>query len=144
MRHRFHHRHRIPHFMRHAARPGHRLRGRLAWGGALVAAGTVALLRQHGVLDRQETWLLAPALLAWSALLRLVVKPTARTAAGAFARLALAAYLVVVIEHVGGWTFAATWPVLLIAYGVTHVAHALSCWQARAHDEAAAGEEPTW
>ena len=32
-------------------------------------------------------------------------------------RLAVAAYLVVVIEHIGGWTIAATWPVLLIGVG---------------------------
>jgi hypothetical protein len=52
----------------------------------------------------------------------------------ALLRFAVAAYLVVVIEHLGGWTFAATWPVLLIALGVAQLARAL----------ARGREEPSW
>ncbi len=48
---------------------------------------------------------------------RLVVAPGAVNVVRAVLRLAVAAYLVIVIEHIGGWTFAATWPVLLIGVG---------------------------
>jgi hypothetical protein len=123
---------------------GHRLRRRLVFGGALVIAGILWLLEQHGALAPGELWLVAPAVLAWSAVVRLAIRPSARSVVGAFVRLALAAYLVTVIEHLGGWTLAQTWPVLLIGYGLAHVAGALA-WRACAGTGAGdASEEPTW
>ena len=125
---------------------GHRLRRRLVFGGALVIAGILWLLERHGALAPDELWLVAPAVLAWSAAVRLAIRPSALSVVGAFVRLALAAYLVTVIEHLGGWTFAQTWPVLLIGYGLAHVAGALA-WRRCAGAGAGAGDasgEPTW
>jgi hypothetical protein len=121
----------------------HRLRRRLVFGGGLVIAGVTWLLEQHGVLAHDELWLIVPAVLAWSAAVRLGTRPSAPAVVGAFIRLALAAYLVTVIEHLGGWTIAQTWPVLLIGYGLAHVVGALA-WRACAPAAGDAGEEPTW
>jgi len=66
---------------------------------------------------------------------RLVAQPNVAGVARALVRFAVAGYLVVVIEHIGGWTFAATWPVLLIAVGVAQLAHALAGRRR---------EEPNW
>lgn len=120
---------------------GSRLHRHLVWGGGLIAIGLAVLLEGQGLIGRAELWLVAPALLAWSAAVRLALDRSAGGVVRAIAGLALAAYLFVVVEHVGGWTFAATWPVLLIAVGVANVAHALFR-HARAGD--GAGEEPTW
>jgi hypothetical protein len=96
---------------------GHRLIRRLFTGAALVLLGIGFLLKNQGLVGTSELWLIAPALIALSGLARLIAAPGAVNAVRALLRLGVAAYLVVVIEHIGGWTFAATWPVLLIVVG---------------------------
>jgi hypothetical protein len=115
---------------------GHRIVRRAVAGGALILLGVGYLLKGQGLISSNELWLIAPALVALSGLVRLVSAPGAASVVRALLRLAIAAYLVVVIEHVGGWTFAATWPVLLIAGGVATVTHALFSRRLR--------EEPNW
>ena len=102
---------------------GHRMVRRLFTGGALVLLGIGFLLKNQGLIGAPELWLIAPALIALSGLARLVAAPGVAGAVRALLRLAVAAYLVVVIEHIGGWTFAATWPVLLIGVGATMLAY---------------------
>ena len=97
----------------------HRAVRRAFVGCALVLCGLGVLLKNQGLLADVDLWLIVPALVALSGLVRLVTAPGAVNAVRAVLRLALAAYLVVVIEHIGGWTFAATWPVLLIAAGAS-------------------------
>jgi len=96
---------------------GHRMIRRLFTGAALILLGVGFLLKNQGLIGASELWLIAPALIALSGLARLVAAPGAVNAVRALLRLGVAAYLVVVIEHIGGWTFAATWPVLLIGVG---------------------------
>ena len=112
----------------------------VAWGGALIAVGVAALLKGQGLLEARDFWLVVPALVAWSGAVRLAFGRDARAVVQALVRFAVAAYLVIVIEHVGGWTFATTWPVLLIAAGAAKVVHALT-WRARAKQLGV--EEPT-
>jgi hypothetical protein len=116
--------------------PSHRALRRAVAGGALVVLGVGWLLRNAGLIATPDLWLLAPLLVALSGVVRLAVFPGAVNAARAVLRLGIAAYLVVVIEHIGGWTFAATWPVLLIAAGLAQIAHAL--YRRRV------GGEPNW
>jgi hypothetical protein len=114
-----HHHHRL------VDSPRHRLYRHVAWGGALIAVGVAALLRGQDLFNARDLWLLAPALLAWTGIVRIVVERTPWSVAHGAMRLAIAAYLYIVIEHVGGLTFSATWPVLLIAAGTLNVAHAV-------------------
>jgi hypothetical protein len=117
-------------------RRGHRAVRRAVVGGALILLGVGYLLRDQGLIAGNDLWLIAPALIALSGVVRLVAVPGIVSVARAFARFAVAAYLVMVIEHIGGWTFNATWPVLLIAVGVAQLAHALYGRRLR--------EEPNW
>ena len=96
---------------------GHRTLRRLFTGGALVLFGVGYLLKNQGLISSSELWLIVPALLALSGVARLIAAPGAVNMVRAVLRLAVAAYLVIVIEHIGGWTIAATWPVLLIGVG---------------------------
>jgi hypothetical protein len=109
---------------------------RVTIGAALILAGVATLLRSQGLITQDELWLILPGAVALSGVVRLVVRPGVASTIGALIRLAIAAYLVVVIEHIGGWTLAATWPVLLIAVGLGTVAHGLMGH--RWH------EEPNW
>lgn len=104
---------------------GHRTIRRAFFGGALILVGVGVLLKNQGLIAGNELWLVAPALIALSGLVRLVAAPGAVNGVRAVLRLAVAAYLVVVIEHIGGWTFAATWPVLLIGVGGSMLAYEL-------------------
>ena len=115
---------------------GHRALRRVVTGGALILLGVGWLLRGQGVITSQDLWLLLPLLVAVSGVARLVARPGLLGAVGAVLRLGVAAYLVVVIEHIGGWTLAATWPVLLIALGASQVAYALLSQRLR--------QEPNW
>ena len=96
---------------------GHRTIRRLFTGVALILFGVGYLLKNQGLISGNDLWLIAPAAIALSGLARLVAAPGAVNMVRAVLRLAVAAYLVVVIEHIGGWTIAATWPVLLIGVG---------------------------
>jgi len=130
-------RHSRPHPHVHIVRwRGSRAVRRVTIGGLLILLGIGNLLRSQGVITPDELWLALPGAIALSGLVRLFTCPGAASAVGALVRLAIAAYAVVVIEHIGGWTLAATWPVLLIAVGTGMVAQALL--GPRWH------EEPNW
>ena len=98
---------------------------RITFGAALILLGIGSLLRSQGIITQDELWLVLPGAVAVSGVVRLIACPGAASVVGALIRLAIAAYGVVVIEHIGGWTLAATWPVLLIALGTGTVAHGL-------------------
>jgi hypothetical protein len=115
---------------------GHRAVRRVVTGGALILLGVGWLLRGQGLITSQDLWLLLPLLIAASGVARLVMRPDLASAVRAVLRLGVAAYLVVVIEHIGGWTLSATWPVLLIAVGASQVAYALVSHRLRG--------EPNW
>lgn len=104
---------------------GHRAIRRVVAGSALILFGIGWLLKGQGLIGPDELWLVAPAVIALSGLVRMIVAPGAASLAAGVIRFAIAAYLVVVIEHIGGWTLAATWPVLLIAAGLVMVARAV-------------------
>ena len=115
---------------------GHRTVRRLVAGSALILLGIGYLLKGQGLISGNDLWLIAPALIALSGVARLISAPGIVSLVRALVRFAVAAYLVVVIEHIGGWTFDATWPVLLIAVGVAQLGHALYSRRLR--------EEPNW
>ena len=104
---------------------GSRLARHLTFGGALVLVGLALLARQQGWIAGHEFALVIPAAFAWGGAVRLVLARDLAALGGALVRLAFAAYLVVVIEHLGGWTFQSTWPVLLIGVGVLSVLRGL-------------------
>ena len=121
-----HHVHPCPDSHSHAATwHGYRALRRLIAGGALILLGVGTLLKGQGLVSANDLWLVVPLVIALSGVARLIAWPGIFNAMHAVMHLAIAVYLVVVIEHLGGWTFAASWPVLLIAAGVVMVARAL-------------------
>jgi hypothetical protein len=124
-------RHRLPGharvlFMHRHRRIGHRHPlGHLVLGGGLIAFGLAWLLQGWGVIGEEGLWLTVPAVLAGSAAVRLALNRSAPSVVRSLVRFALAAYLFVVIEQVGGLTWATTWPVLAIGAGAATVADAL-------------------
>jgi len=121
----------------------YRLRKHLGLGGALVAVGLAWLLQAWGMIGAEGLWLAVPAIIAWSGLVRIALDRSALSVVRALVRFALAAYLVVVIEDVGGLSWSTTWPVLAIAAGIAIVADALFA-RARGGDGERHGEEAAW
>ena len=115
---------------------GHRTLRRVFTGGALILLGVGWLLKGQGLITGTDLWLLAPLLLALSGVARLVAQPGVAGVVRALVRFAVAGYLVVVIEHIGGWTIAATWPVLLIGVGGSMLGYELLVWRSF--------KEPNW
>ena len=131
----FHHSRPHP-FVHVLALRGHRAMRRIVAGTALVLLGVGTLLRGQGLIATADLWLVAPLVIALSGVVRLVVQPGLGSMLRAALRFAIAAYLVVVIEHLGGWTLSSTWPVLLIAAGAAQIVHAFYGRRTR--------EEPDW
>ena len=131
----FHHSRPHP-FVHVLALRGHRAIRRVVTGALLVLLGIGYLLRGQGLITTADLWLVAPMVIALSGVVRLVVRPGLGSLLRAALRFAVAAYLVVVIEHIGGWTLASTWPVLLIAVGAGQIVRAFFGHRLR--------EEPNW
>jgi len=95
---------------------------RLFWGVAFIAAGCMFLLDRQGFLGRGEGRWIWPAVLALFGLMRIVTARRFEHALKGLFAIAFAAWLYACTEHLWGWTFAATWPIILIALGVKAVA----------------------
>ena len=131
----FHHSRPHP-FVHVLALRGDRAIRRVVVGTFLVLLGVGTLLRNQGLISSADLWLAAPLVIALSGVVRLVLQPGLGSVLRAAVRFAIAAYLVVVIQHVGGWTLHSTWPVLLIAAGAGQIVNALFGRRLR--------EEPNW
>lgn len=131
--------HQRPHPHVHILRwQAHRVVRRLIVGTGLILFGSGWLLRGQGLITTEQLWLIGPALIALVGLVRLAVARDAVSVVRGVSALALAAYFALVISHVGGITFATTWPVLLIAAGLASIARAVF------GRRGGACEEPNW
>lgn len=117
---------------------GNRAVRRVVAGTALILFGSGWLLRNQGLITSEQLWLVGPLAIALGGIAHLAfARGTGGVVRGVLALL-LAGYFAVVIEHVGGITFGTSWPVLLIALGLSSIARAvfgrrdLAC------------EEPNW
>lgn len=105
--------------------PRERLARAVAWGGALVALGVLALLQGVDAFPPAFWRDALPALFAWAGLASIVLDFTATGVVRGVQRLAIAAWLFVVLRGVGGHGWWDTWPVLLVIAGLSIVARAL-------------------
>ena len=108
---------------------GSRLRERLFWGVALIALGVGLMLAKAGVIPGAPAW--SGGFGVWHGLAALVVvsglaKLFAATHSShilrGLGRIAIGGWVLVCLEHVQGWSFANSWPVLLIVWGLATVA----------------------
>ena len=112
--------------LRDDAQPGHpedrRQRKRLFWGLALVAMGFAFLFDIQGIIDIGEIWRLWPFLLVIQGAADIIGGRTVDdTVKGGF-HIVVGLWLYACIEHLWGFSFRTTWPVVLIAYGIGAIA----------------------
>lgn len=112
--------------MHHAIAPRRRQRHQ-HWGTGLIliALGTLFLLDRLGIIEPGTLRQYWPALIALVGLGRLVTahEPTQRVWGGFL--IFLAGWLYASIQHLWGFSFHTSWPLILIAVGVTHIVCAL-------------------
>jgi hypothetical protein len=101
-------------------------RKQLSWGIALILIGAVFLLDRLGILDLQpfiglqlEWWHLLPLLLAVAGLISIISARTSRRVVKGLFNVILGLWLYACLEHLWGWSFRSTWPVILIALGLS-------------------------
>ncbi|GGC96207.1 LiaI-LiaF-like domain-containing protein [Undibacterium terreum] len=96
-------------------------RSNLVWGLSLIAVGVIVLGYKLGFMDVDilTFWHLWPLIVAISGLANIVfAKKPAHVVSGIYHILA-AGWLYACMEHLWGWTFGNTWPMILIAWGAS-------------------------
>jgi hypothetical protein len=95
---------------------------RLFFGVALIAVGSLFLLNRLGIVPLGEPWYLLPAVVAILGVARIVFAQRTRHVLNGLFAIGLAGWAYVCMQQLWGWTFATTWPIILIALGVKAVA----------------------
>lgn len=117
----------------------HETRGprRTFWGLALIVTGCIFLGARLGYYDVEIGWHFFPAIIGVFGLMSLVFARNFNDVVRGVFRIALAAWLFVCFEEIGGWTFHDTWPAILIAYGVSIALRGLTGTSRHTHEESA-------
>jgi hypothetical protein len=107
--------------MRHRDNP----RKRVLWGLTLVAIGTAFLLDRIAFLDLSEMlgsqarwWHFIPLLVALGGAISVISATSARQAIKGVGTVAIGLWVFACLEQWGGLTFANSWPIVLIVWGV--------------------------
>ena len=100
-------------------------RKRLLWGTAFIAVGSVFLLDRFALLDltqylgpQTRWWHFLPLLVALGGVISVVSARSARQVLKGLGDIVLGAWVFACLEQLWGLTFANSWPILLIAFGV--------------------------
>jgi len=93
----------------------------LVFGTALVGAGVLFLINGWDFIAYLKWWICIPALIALGGVIDILVSRTARHIAKGCFNIILAFWIYASMEHLWGWTFSTSWPILLIAVGVQSI-----------------------
>lgn len=100
-------------------------RRRLLWGMAWVAVGTVFLLDRLAVLDltqylgaQTRWWHYVPLLVALGGVISVVSAQSARQVLKGLVDVVIGTWVFACLEHLWELTFANSWPIVLIAFGL--------------------------
>jgi hypothetical protein len=106
--------------------PQYQSRKKLAFGLIMIAVGSVFLLDRTDLLELDQLWHYWPALIALSGVIKIIsASKTAHVIKGCM-EIVIAFWLYASFEHLWGWSFHNSWPILLIALGVSMIARGFS------------------
>ena len=107
-------------------------RRRLLWGAAFVAVGSVFLLDRLALLDltqylgpQTRWWHFFPLLVALGGLISVVSARSSRQVLKGLGNIVLGLWVFTCLEHLWELSFANSWPIVLIAFGLEML---LSAW----------------
>ncbi|MBV1776135.1 hypothetical protein KSF73_10475 [Burkholderiaceae bacterium DAT-1] len=90
---------------------------RFIFGGMLVVIGAAMLTGGFGFMAMPNLWNMWPLLFVASGLYKIVEADYPAHYIKGVATIGLGAWLYACVNHVAGWTFQTTWPVVLIIIG---------------------------
>lgn len=99
----------------------YQLRKQLMWGLLLIGFGAAVYLDREGIFEFENMWHYWPLGLTVIGINKMIGYPTARDFCSGLWLACLGAWLFANFEHLWGMTFQNSWPLLIIAGGVTMV-----------------------
>ncbi|MBC3884565.1 LiaI-LiaF-like domain-containing protein [Undibacterium griseum] len=93
----------------------------VSFGLVLVVIGSLFLMDKMHWVDAVDYWYLFPALIALSGIILIFSSSHPDLIAKGVFRIIFAFWLYASIEHLWGWTFHSSWPVILIAWGIQSI-----------------------
>lgn len=90
-------------------------------GLLLIIVGVLFLMDKVNIAEVTDYWYVIPALIACSGFIEIISSRRPENIAKGCFSIILAFWLYASIEHLWGWTFRTSWPVILIAVGVRSI-----------------------
>ncbi|WP_423680092.1 LiaF transmembrane domain-containing protein [Undibacterium sp. WLHG33] len=90
-------------------------------GLLLISVGALFLIDKVNIADATDYWYLIPAVIACSGLIEIISSRQPDNIAKGCFNIILAFWLYASVEHLWGWTFRTSWPVILIAFGARSI-----------------------
>src|SRR5690348_1598171 len=110
------------------------LRRTLFWGLALIVVGTAFFAARNGLVDEDGLWRFWPALIALHGALAIAFATHVSHVLQGLFSIVVSFWIYACLEHLWGWTFVSTWPVVLIAAGAVMLVRGLLDRGPRAED----------
>ena len=96
-------------------------RKQLMWGLVLICVGAAIFVDQMGWADVRSMWHYLPLLLVVVGLNKMIGYPTARDFSSGLWMMFMGVWLFAVFENLFGLTFRNSWPIFIIASGVSMI-----------------------
>lgn len=90
-------------------------------GLLLITVGVLFLMDKVNIAEATDYWYVIPAIIAGSGFIEIISSRHPENIAKGCFSIILAFWLYASIEHLWGWTFSTSWPVILIAVGVRSI-----------------------
>jgi len=103
----------------------HHHRKFVLWGIALIAAGLVALADRLGWVELGPILTYWPMIIVLAGFIDLAAARRVKQVADAAFLMLLGAWIYVCKEHLWDWSFAKTWPIILVAAGASMIVDGL-------------------
>jgi hypothetical protein len=107
------------------ARGTHHDRKRILWGVVLIVVGGLFLVDRMDIYAVGEIWRFWPFVIAIAGLVEVLSATRFRHVTRGLLNIVLGIWLYAAIENLWGWSFRNSWPVLMIAFGITVVLNGL-------------------
>ncbi|PRC95032.1 LiaI-LiaF-like domain-containing protein [Solimicrobium silvestre] len=94
---------------------------KIFFGLALIIVGSLFLLERFNIIENNSMMNYWPLILAMFGLNKLLFSQNTHRKISGFFQILLSFWLFACLAHLWGWTFAVTWPIILIALGLCYI-----------------------
>ena len=91
----------------------------MLWGVILIGAGCLFLVDRMDIYEVGEIWRFWPAIIAMAGVVEILSATRFKHVSSGFLNIVVGFWLYASIENLWGCTFGNSWPILMIAFGIT-------------------------